>query len=54
MLNHIGYAGPISIEWEDAGMDRLDGAPEALGFIRGVNAITPSAPPSTLRSPTKE
>ena len=23
MLNFIGYAGPISIEWEDAGMDRL-------------------------------
>ena len=29
MLNHIGYDRPISIEWEDAGMDRLDGAPEA-------------------------
>jgi hypothetical protein len=42
MLNHIGYDGPISIEWEDAGMDRLDGASEALGFIRGMNAITPS------------
>ena len=41
MLNHIGYAGPISIEWEDAGMDRLDGAPEALDFIRSLNAITP-------------
>ena len=40
MLNHIGYAGPISVEWEDAGMDRLDGAPEALGFIRTLNAIT--------------
>jgi sugar phosphate isomerase/epimerase len=40
MLNHLGYAGPISIEWEDAGMDRLDGAPEALNFIRTLNAIT--------------
>ena len=30
MLNTIGYDGPISIEWEDAGMDRLVGAPEAL------------------------
>jgi sugar phosphate isomerase/epimerase len=40
MLNHIGYSGPISVEWEDAGMDRLDGAPEALGFIRTMNAIT--------------
>jgi len=26
----IGYAGPISIEWEDAGMDRLHGAKEAF------------------------
>jgi sugar phosphate isomerase/epimerase len=42
MLNHIGYAGPISIEWEDAGMDRLDGAPEALDFIRSMNSISPS------------
>ena len=42
-LNAIGYAGPISIEWEDAGMDRLAGAPEALHFIRGLNAITPPA-----------
>ena len=43
MLNHIGYDGAISIEWEDAGMDRLDGAPEGLEFIRGMNAIKPSA-----------
>ncbi|MFI6317481.1 sugar phosphate isomerase/epimerase family protein [Nonomuraea sp. NPDC050556] len=42
-LNAIGYAGPISIEWEDAGMDRLDGAPEALAFIQRLNAITPPA-----------
>jgi len=33
MLNQIGYDGPISIEWEDAGMDRLVGAPEAREFI---------------------
>ncbi|NUT43309.1 MAG: sugar phosphate isomerase/epimerase, partial [Thermoactinospora sp.] len=42
-LNSIGYDGPISIEWEDAGMDRLDGAREALGYIRTLNAITPPA-----------
>jgi len=41
MLNSIGYEGPISIEWEDAGMDRLAGAPEALEFIRRQNALTP-------------
>jgi hypothetical protein len=34
MLNAIGYDGPISIEWEDAGMDRLPGAPQALDFVR--------------------
>ncbi len=43
MLNSIGYDGPISIEWEDAGMDRLAGAPDALAFIRRMNAIAPPA-----------
>lgn len=33
-LRSIGYEGPISIEWEDAGMDRLHGAPEALEVLR--------------------
>lgn len=41
-LNAIGYTGPISIEWEDAGMDRLAGAAEALEFVRRMNAISPS------------
>ncbi len=41
MLNSIGYDGPISIEWEDAGMDRLAGAPDALAFIRRMAAIEP-------------
>ncbi|GAA4192920.1 sugar phosphate isomerase/epimerase [Microbacterium oryzae] len=40
-LNAIGYDGPTSVEWEDAGMDRLQGAPEALAFVRTLNAITP-------------
>jgi sugar phosphate isomerase/epimerase len=43
MLNAIGYDGPISIEWEDAGMDRLLGAPDALAFIRRMVAIEPPA-----------
>lgn len=34
MLNQIGYGGPISVEWEDAGMDREFGAPEALQYLR--------------------
>lgn len=33
-LRSIGYEGPISIEWEDAGMDRLHGAPQALDVLR--------------------
>jgi sugar phosphate isomerase/epimerase len=32
-LNRIGYQGPLSIEWEDSGMDREWGAPDALGFV---------------------
>ncbi len=33
-LNRIGYTGPMSIEWEDSGMDRDWGAPDALAFVR--------------------
>ena len=33
-LNRIGYAGPLSIEWEDSGMDREYGAQDALAFAR--------------------
>jgi sugar phosphate isomerase/epimerase len=42
-LNAIGYDGPTSVEWEDAGMDRLIGAPEALAFVRKLAEITPPA-----------
>jgi hypothetical protein len=43
MLNSIGYAGPISVEWEDAGMDRLQGAPQALTFLRQFDFDPPAA-----------
>jgi sugar phosphate isomerase/epimerase len=33
-FNRIGYKGPLSIEWEDSGMNRDWGAPEALAMIR--------------------
>jgi sugar phosphate isomerase/epimerase len=33
-LNDVGYEGPLSLEWEDSGMDREFGAQEALAFIR--------------------
>lgn len=42
MLNSIGYDGPISVEWEDAGMDRELGGPDAQEFIRTIVAIEPS------------
>jgi hypothetical protein len=43
MLNSIGYRGPISVEWEDAGMDRLAGAPEALAYLKHFDLEPPSA-----------
>jgi sugar phosphate isomerase/epimerase len=43
MLNAINYQGPISVEWEDAGMDRLIGGPESLELIRRMCAIEPPA-----------
>ena len=30
-LNDVGYKGPLSVEWEDNGMNRDQGAPEARG-----------------------
>ena len=33
-LNRIGYSGPLSVEWEDSGMDREFGAREAVEFVR--------------------
>jgi len=41
-LNRIGYQGPLSIEWEDSGMDREWGAPEALRMVRSQD-FAPSA-----------
>jgi sugar phosphate isomerase/epimerase len=36
-LNEIGYQGPLSIEWEDSGMDREHGAEEACAFTKSVD-----------------
>jgi sugar phosphate isomerase/epimerase len=41
-LNSIGYRGPLSIEWEDSGMDREYGAQDALAFVRRTD-FAPSA-----------
>ncbi len=42
-LNDIGYEGPLSVEWEDNGMDRIHGAREACEFVRRVDFDSPSA-----------
>lgn len=36
-LNQIGYQGPLSVEWEDAGMDRDHGAAEACEFVQTMD-----------------
>jgi sugar phosphate isomerase/epimerase len=40
-LNDIDYQGPLSIEWEDSGMDREFGATEACLFTKQLD-FTPS------------
>ena len=41
-LNAAGYGGPLSVEWEDSGMDREVGARESLAFVRRMD-FAPSA-----------
>ncbi len=41
-LNRIGYNGPLSVEWEDSGMDREHGASEAVAFVKDTD-FPPSA-----------
>jgi len=36
-LNQAGYNGPLSVEWEDSGMDRVFGATEACEFTKRIN-----------------
>jgi len=36
-LNNVGYKGPLSVEWEDCGMEREHGAREACSFVRDLD-----------------
>jgi sugar phosphate isomerase/epimerase len=36
-LNQAGYDGPLSVEWEDSGMDREHGAREACEFLKKLD-----------------
>ena len=40
-LNRINYNGPLSVEWEDSGMNREQGAAESCRFVRNID-FTPS------------
>jgi sugar phosphate isomerase/epimerase len=42
VLNRIGYDGPLSVEWEDSGMDREWGATDAVSFLRQTD-FSPSS-----------
>lgn len=53
-LSAIGYDGPVSVEWEDARMDRLLGAPEALAFLRRFDIEPPAASFDTAFSKQSE
>ena len=37
VLNRIDYTGPLSVEWEDCGMEREFGAAESCKFVRKVD-----------------
>ncbi len=36
-LNRIDYQGPLSVEWEDSGMDHEHGARESCEYVRNVD-----------------
>jgi sugar phosphate isomerase/epimerase len=38
-LNAVRYAGPLSVEWEDSGMEREQGARESCAFVRKIDFV---------------
>ena len=39
-LNDVNYGGPLSVEWEDGGMDREFGAAESAAFVKKLDFPT--------------
>lgn len=37
VLNDMDYTGPLSVEWEDSGMERVAGGTESAAFVRKVD-----------------
>lgn len=48
-LNEIGYDGPLSVDWHDAGMDREFGAAEACQFVKRLDFDPPVRGPQAFR-----
>lgn len=42
-LDRAGYAGPLSVEWEDSAMDRRHGARESCEYVRRLQFDAPGA-----------
>ena len=38
-LNRVNYQGPLSVEWEDSGMDREHGARESCEYVRNIDFV---------------
>ena len=51
-LNQVGYEGPLSVEWEDVGMDREHGAREACEFVQRPRLLTRATSNTTPPSRT--
>ncbi|MDR2966155.1 MAG: sugar phosphate isomerase/epimerase [Treponema sp.] len=49
-LNAINYKGPLSVEWEDSGMNREIGIKEAFSFVKNINF----SPLDTIEAAVKE
>lgn len=53
-LNAMQYEGPLSVEWEDSGMERMSGAEEAFEFTKKMNfSASPVAFDLALKSGEK-
>lgn len=48
-LNEIGYDGPLSVDWHDAGMEREFGAAEACRFVKQLDFEPPQRGPQAFR-----
>jgi sugar phosphate isomerase/epimerase len=48
-LNEIGYTGPLSVDWHDAGLDREFGAADAVQFLQRTDFDPPARGPKVFK-----